>query len=87
MAASGITTGGRTTLRAGAQRVPPVRLSLSLGTAPMSPACSSVTWIISLPCITDSPPSRSVVSRAPLATVASAARVPVNRRKRLMRPA
>jgi len=86
IAGSGILTGGMITFPS-ADRVSPVLVSLSLGTAPMSPGASSGTWTSSLPCMTARPPSRSEALRTGFLTVTSAVSVPVNSRKIVIRPA
>src|SRR4030042_770507 len=49
-------------------RVSPVWVSLSLATAPMSPAWTSGTWVWALPCSRMSEPTRSAESRGGLWT-------------------
>ncbi len=84
--ASGIGTAATRIDFLGGHRVSPVWVSLSLGTAPMSPGASSVTCSSSLPWITDSAPRRSVTSRLALVTVASEATPPESTRSSVIRP-
>ena len=68
---SGTAIGAKVRPAFGAARVSPVRDSLSLATAPRSPARTSGTGTGVLPCISIRLPSRSSVSRVTLRAVES----------------
>ncbi len=87
IAASGIGTGGMTMAPSLVVSVSPVRVSLSLATAPMSPATSFSTGAMSLPCIQFTAPRRSAASRVRLKYAVSGASVPENTRSSEIRPA
>ncbi len=84
---SGNTIGGKVRPAALSARVSLVRVSLSLATAPRSPALSSGTLVAVLPCITIRWPSRSGLFCVALVTVESALSVPWKTRNIVMRPA
>ena len=79
--------GGKVTALPFSARVSLVWVSLSLATAPRSPARSSVTPCWVLPCITVSAPSRSLQSRVALCADESDRSVPAATRNIVMRPA
>ena len=62
-------------------------MSLSLVTAPRSPALTRSTAVCVLPCMSASPPSRSAPSRVTLWTPWSAVSAPDATRNSVMRPA
>ena len=78
---------GKTTRAALSARVSPVWVSLSLATAPMSPAWTSAIKVGCLPCIRVRLPSRSATSRDALCTVESDFSMPEYTRRSEIRPA
>ena len=80
-------TGGKATGEALSASVSPVRVSFSLATAPISPACNSVTGRKVLPKGTPIWARRSAVSRFVLKTLISFFMTPESTLKNEIRPA